>query len=103
MSTSSIELVEALWAKLECLLRPLLELDGATADAIQWILADLRPRVIEMELRAATAGAGAGLIQLVRLERELYEARFGVSVATPERQAEWAAASPAAGGAMTRQ
>ncbi len=102
MSASSIELVEALWAILERRLRPLLELDGATADAIQWILADLRPRVIEMELRAATAGATAGLIQLLRLERELFEARFGLSVATPERQAEWTAATPAAG-AMTRQ
>jgi hypothetical protein len=101
MTTSSIEQAEALWARLERALRPLLELDGATADAIQWILADLRPRVIEMELRAATAGPIAGLIQLVRLERELYEARFGVSVATPERHAEWAAATP--GGAMTRQ
>ena len=98
MSASSIEQLEVLWARLGSRLRTLLELDGATAEAIDLILADLRPRVIEMELRAATAGAGAGLIQLLRLERELYEARFGVSVATPEQQAEWAAATPAARG-----
>ncbi len=69
-----------------------------TADALEWIVADLRPRMIEMMLRPA---APAGLIQMMRLERELYETRFGVSAATPERQAEWAAATP--GGAMTRQ
>jgi hypothetical protein len=70
-----------------------------TADALEWIVADLHPRMVEMMLRPA---APAGLIQLVRLERELFEARFDVSVATPERRAEWAAAMPA-GGAVTRQ
>jgi hypothetical protein len=94
--------IESQWADLEPGLRLLLEQDGATADAVEWIVSDLRPRLIEMALRAASAGPIAGLIQLVRLERELYEARFGKSVATPERQAEWAAAMPA-GGAMTRQ
>jgi hypothetical protein len=99
MTTSSIEHAEAQWAILECLLRPVLERDGVTEAALEWIVADLRPRMIEMMLRPA---APAGLVQMMRLERELYEARFGVSVATPERQAEWAAAMPAAG-AMTRQ
>jgi len=102
MMTASLELLERQWSDIERGLRPLLARDGATADAIEWIVADLRPRLIEMTLRAATAGPFAGLIQLVRLERELYEARFGVSVATPERQAKWAAATPTEG-PMTRQ
>jgi hypothetical protein len=94
MTTSTIEQAEAQWKILELLLRALLERDGVTADALEWIVADLRPRMIEMMLRPA---APAGLVQMMRLERELFEARFGVSVATPERQAEWAAATPAGG------
>ncbi len=93
------ESAEAQWSILERELRPLLERDGVTSDALEWIVGDLRPRLIEMMLRAAPI---AGLIQLVRLERELYEARFGVSVATAERRAEWAAATPAQG-VVTRQ
>jgi hypothetical protein len=99
MTAPGIEQAEAQWSILERLLRPVLERDGATAEAIEWIVADLRPRMIEMMLRPA---APAGLVQLVRLERELYEARFGVSVATAERRGQWAAATPA-GGAVTRQ
>ena len=87
---------------------------GVTRDAIDWIVGDLEPRVLENLIRTPTLTVAlpndahqqvlhvltmvcaAALVQLVRLERELYEARFGKSAISAEQLTDWAASNVAA-------
>ena len=112
---SALRRAEDGWAeKIGPYVRAVLTDAKVTAEAIEWILEDLRPRVIEIMLNtpevkcelpvAAQAevtnlyarNAVAALTQLVRLERELYEARFDRSALTKaELDAQMATVMPA--------
>lgn len=102
--------LEQSWKKFEGDLRPILVRDDMNAEAVDWVVADLRPRWLEAALRAQGADFSdvsvevrarindcvgravlASTIQIVRLERELYELKFGRSALSPEAVARNAA------------
>lgn len=89
------------WAELEPVLRERLAADGGHQAAIDWIVNDLKPRVVEAMTKAPAmielpedfkrqvrelldANSVISLIQMARLEVDLYEARFGLDVRRPE-------------------
>ena len=88
--------IETAWRGLADLLRKELSAAGLKESAVDWILTDLRPRHIEIMLRTPPVTSPfpfgelreevralfarntvASITQMVRLERELFEAQFG--------------------------